>query len=99
MVDRLPCIGARVHYKTESTLIDGEVFCELLGDENHVPNEFVVGFLQGGDAGDVLLWDDEDVDGRLGMNVLERDDLLILIDDLAFDPLCGDFTEDAFLHC
>lgn len=99
MVDRLPCVGARVHDKAESALMDGEVFCELLGDENHVPDKFVVGFLQGGDAGDVLFRNDEDVDGGLRMDVFERHDLIILIDDLAFDPLCGDFAEDAFVHC
>lgn len=51
-----------------------------------------------GDVAVVLLGDHERVDRRLGVKVVERDDLVILIDNGRGDLVVGDFAEDAITH-
>ena len=47
------------------------------------------------DVAVVLLGDHERVDRRLGIEVVERDDLIVLIDNGRGDLVVGDFAEDA----
>lgn len=51
-----------------------------------------------GDVAVVLLGDHERVDGRLGIEVIERDDLIVLIDDSRGDLVVGNFAENAITH-
>ena len=51
-----------------------------------------------GDVAVVLLGDHERMDRRLGVKVVERDDLVVLIDNGRGDLVVGDFTEDAITH-
>lgn len=51
-----------------------------------------------GDVAVVLLGDHERVDRRLGIEVVERDDLVILVDDGRGDLVVGNFAEDAITH-
>ena len=46
----------------------------------------------------MLLGDHERVDRRLGVKVVERDDLVVLIDNGRGDLVVGDFAEDAITH-
>jgi hypothetical protein len=40
----------------------------------------------------------QDVNRGLGIDVPERDDLIVLVNDIAGDHARGDFTEQAFGH-
>ena len=51
-----------------------------------------------GDVTVVLLGDHERVDRRLGVEVVEGDDLVVLVDNSRGDLVVGDFTEDAITH-
>ena len=51
-----------------------------------------------GDVAVVLLGDHERVDRRLGVEVVEGDDLVVLVDNSRGDLVVGDFTEDAITH-
>ena len=51
-----------------------------------------------GDVAVVLLGDHERVDRRLGIEVVERDDLVILVDDGRGDLVVSNFAEDAITH-
>ena len=51
-----------------------------------------------GDVAVVLLGDYERVDWRLGVKVVERDDLIVLIDNGRGDLVAGNFAEDAIAH-
>ena len=51
-----------------------------------------------GDVAVVLLGDHERVDRSLGVKVVERDDLVVLIDNGRGDLMVGDFAEDAITH-
>ena len=51
-----------------------------------------------GDVAVVLLGDHERVDRRLGIQVVERDDLVVLIDNGRGDLVVSNFAEDAITH-
>ena len=51
-----------------------------------------------GDVAVVLLRDHERVDRRLGIEVVERDDLVVLIDNGRGNLVAGNFAEDAIAH-
>lgn len=51
-----------------------------------------------GDIAVMLLGDHECVDRCLGIEVIERDDLVVLVDNSRGDLVVGDFTEDAITH-
>ena len=51
-----------------------------------------------GDVAVVLLGDHERVDRRLGVEVVEGDDLVVLIDNGRGDLVVGNFAEDAVTH-
>lgn len=50
------------------------------------------------DVAVVLLGDHERVDRRLGVKVVEGDDLIVLIDNGRGDLVVGNFAEDAIAH-
>ena len=51
-----------------------------------------------GDVAVVLFGDHERVDGRLGIEVVERDGLVVLIDNSRGNLVVGNFAEDAITH-
>ena len=51
-----------------------------------------------GDVAVVLLGNHERMDRRLGVKVVERDDLVVLVNDGRGDLVVGDFAEDAITH-
>lgn len=51
-----------------------------------------------GNVAVVFLGDHERVDRRLGVEVVERDDLVVLIDNGRGNLVVGNFTEDAITH-
>ena len=51
-----------------------------------------------GDVAVVLLGNHERVDRRLGIKVVERDDLVVLVDDGRGNLVVSDFAEDAITH-
>lgn len=51
-----------------------------------------------GDVAVVLLGDHERVDRRLGVEVVEGDDLVVLIDNGRGNLVAGNFTENAIAH-
>lgn len=50
------------------------------------------------DVAVVLLGDHERMNRCLGIEVIERDDLVVLVDNSRGDLVVGDFTEDAITH-
>lgn len=51
-----------------------------------------------GDVAVMLLGNHKRVDRRLGVKVIERNDLVVLVNDGRGDLVVGDFAEDAITH-
>ena len=69
--------------------------CDFFRGQEKMPDEVLVGRGRAVDLGDVLPGNDEDVDGRLGTDVLEGGHELVLVHDIGRDLSLDDLTEDA----
>ena len=78
MVDGLATFRSRIHDNAKAF---GEAFFrQLCGDQREMAQHFLVRFGGVGERVDVLFGDDEEVGGRLGMDVLKGDGILIFED-------------------
>jgi len=90
-------VGALVDDETKA-VFEAEFFSEDSGREEQVAEQ---GFICGrgrADAGNGLLRDDQQVDGRLGSDVVEDDAAVVLVLDLGGDFAVDDFLEERLGH-
>jgi len=81
MSDRLPCLRAVVD--DQAVAVGGDPFGarDLAGDDQEPSDPFGVVGLEGVDGGDMLIGDDQDVDGRLWVDVAKSGDRAVGVDD------------------
>jgi hypothetical protein len=82
-----------VHRRPPAAVGDPARLRERGRDAEELPRERVVLGREVVQRGDVLARDDEQVDGCLRIDVLERDDVCVLVDDLRGDLLLDDLAE------
>ena len=95
MKNFLAGITARIEDDPVAALTDPFFPGDLPGPEKDLPEQ---GFRSVGgvvEGGEVVLGDDQDVDRRLGPDVLEDEDALVLEEDLGRDLLADDAAEKA----
>jgi hypothetical protein len=69
--------------------------CDVLDSGEDMPKQCGLLSVQIICGGEVHFGNDQNVDGGLGLNVMERQDLFVLVDLAARDLTCGNFTENA----
>ncbi len=72
-------------------LVLGDFFC----NQEEVADKVPVGFRYAVNVGDMFFWNDESVDGRLRVHVLEGGHEIILVNDPGRDFFCNDPAENA----
>ena len=96
--DGFAAVGAVVDDEAIAGLVEFELAGDFLGGGEEMAEDGVVFGGYGGVAGVVLFGDEEDVDGGLGGNVTEGEDVVVLIDDVGWDLAIDDPFEDRFGH-
>lgn len=90
-------VRAVVHHEAEA-FGEVEFFCDDACDKEKVPEGGLVGGGGFGDARDQPFRDDEEMDGRLRINVVEHDAVLVLVFDLRGDFAVDDALKDGLGH-
>ena len=94
MADRLATVGAGVD---DDSIAFGEALlsCDLSGGGEELTEQFGVLGCRGGERGEVLPGDDEQVRGSLRVQVGESYDSVVFVDEFGGDCAGDDFAEDA----
>src|SRR5262245_23391788 len=95
MVDDLTSLGPRIARKPVAPLAIAEPLPEQPGDADTVPDDCLVARLEPGDGIDVSFRDDEQVDRRLGIEILEGEHLLVLVLNVGGALACDDAAKHA----
>ena len=93
VVDGLAAVGAGVGY--DAVAAGEQAVGECGSGVGEVAEDFDGRF---GDVGEVLLGNEENVGGGLGVDVGESYGLVVLVDGLDWDLVGGDFAEEAVGH-
>jgi hypothetical protein len=95
--DAFAGVGAVVDDEAEAA---GEVefFRDDSGGDEEMAELGFVGWRGFADAGDECLWDDQEMDGRLGLDVVDDDAAVVLVLDLRGDFAVDDSLEEGFRH-
>ncbi len=91
-------VGPIIEDEPEPILREAELFGDFGCFEQEVSEDLVVSRLSFGDARDGFFGDDQDVSGRLGFDVAERDDFVIFVDDGSGDLAGNDLLEQCLAH-
>lgn len=97
MMDGLTMIGAAIH--VQLTAVEGELIDEFSCDIPQSSDSGLVGVylaecVRGMKIGDKVLWDDQDVYWCLGIDVADRDIVVVLIDNICRDLSINDFLKN-----
>jgi len=98
MGDGFAAVGAVVDDKAVAGLIELELAGDFLSGGKEMAKNGVMFRGDGGVAGVVLFRNEQDVDRGLGGNVTEREDVVVLVDDVGFGLAVDDPLEDGFGH-
>ena len=90
--DRFSGVRAIIHHKAE-TIFQTQFFRELTGHKKEVAQRGLISRCRRFNTRDDFFRNDEQVDGRLRLDVVNNDALLVLV----FDP-CRNFPVDDFLE-
>ena len=72
--------------------------CNLVAGQHQTPEERNIRILQLGNRGEMFSRDDERMYRRLGIDVIERDYQLVLIDECCGNSPCDNFAKEALAH-
>lgn len=95
--DALAGIGATVDDNPKAPL-ELELDCEFAGDDKQVAEDSLVLRLRLGKARDQLLWDYQEVNGSLGLDVMDHDAAFVLVLYLCRDLTVDDALEEGPTH-
>ena len=96
--DALPRIWANVGDKTVAALANAQVACNLCRCHENSCQHWSVLSRQVRHRGDVTPWNKQDVLRRLWVDILKRDHILVLIDNLTRYLTCCNLAEQAVLN-
>ena len=97
MGDGFAGMRAVVHDEAEA-FREVELFCNLAGDEQQVSEGGLIGGSGLGHARDQFFRDNEEMNGRLRLDVVQHDAVFVLVLDLCGDLAVDDALEDGFRH-
>src|SRR5437879_12884913 len=95
VVDDLPALWPAVHSEPVAALGEALRLAQRSGRNEAAAQHFGVASLHRHDRRDVAPRDDPEVDGRLGVDVSERDDRVVLVLDVGRSLAVDDGTEPA----
>jgi len=98
MGDGFSAVGSVVDDKAVAGLIELELAGDFLGGGKEMAKDGMIFRGDSGVAGVVLFGNQQDVDGGLGGDIAEGEDVIILIDDVGFGLTVDDPFEDCFGH-
>lgn len=96
--DALPGAGAAVGDDAVSRSGNSGEMCGPCSGQEEVPKEVAIVFRRGGDGHHVPAWNDQQVHGGLGVEVVKGERVAILPDHTGGSPPSGDAAEDALTH-
>ena len=96
--DFLARVGPTVQDEPISGLVDPRFLSEPGGHPDHAAKRRFVLFGHVGDGRNRLVGDDENVRGRLGLDIPERRHQLVLIDEIGGNFPADDLREDRVRH-
>ena len=91
----LACVFARVKDDSESRFVYPLLGSEVRSHSEDVTHKLLVMFLEMEHSRDMVFWDYQDVDRCFGIYVLERQYLVVLIDDVSGDLFPDDSAENS----
>ena len=94
MVDRLAAIGSHIDHGTVS-LIQPQLLGDFLRHQQQVSHQISVLAPNVGQRTNLLTWNDQDVNGRLRTDIVEREAQLVLIHNVSREFSIDDLLE----HC
>lgn len=94
MIDRLPPVAVRVEGETESVFGDSLRLCDLCGHTKEMTGKGLLRLPNLKNIGQVPFRDYEDVEGRLGVDIVEGDALVILVNRFYRDDLVDEIAEE-----
>src|SRR5688572_924517 len=96
--DRLTCFAIRVEHRPVAAIGVAVFPGDLRGGAMHGPNEAVVARRQVAQRGDVPARDDQHMQRRLRVDVLNRDQLIVLMHELPGNLTADDLAEKTIAH-
>jgi hypothetical protein len=97
MGDGLASIASDVH-DNAVPILEAEFLCEVADRQEQLTQEGAIVVTGMGDRLDLLFRDDQDMDGRLGIDVVECQNLVVFIDDAGRDFFIDDAFEESLRH-
>ena len=98
MGHRLTAVGAGVGQEPEPAFGDPLLLCDRSRRQDNPSQQHVMAFRNLEHRRDMPLRQQQHVHRRLGIDVTDRQDLIVLIDALGGNSAGNDFTEDAIRH-
>jgi hypothetical protein len=98
MLHRLTRVGSRICHQAEPALGAREALGELFREGDDFPEQELVSGPKIRKPADMFLGDKEQMEGRLRLNVLERHNFIILVDDGARYFFICNLTKYALAH-
>jgi hypothetical protein len=95
---RLPCFAIAVEDRAITALGVAILLRERRRTPHHRSDQRIIDDAKVVQCLDVLSWNDQDVQWRLRVDVLEGDQLLVLVDDRPRDLARDDFAEETVSH-
>jgi len=96
--DRLTCSSVGVQDKPVSAISDAKFFSQLLSHQHHLAQQSLIFFTCVVKGRYVLSGHNQDMNGRLWIDVMEGDHFLVLIGNFALDLFGGDAAKNTTLH-
>jgi hypothetical protein len=93
------CIAPVIDDQSVSALQYSELRRDLFASEEHAPEKVRVRLSGLGNSWDAALWDNEDVNRRLWLDVVESDKISVLVDDICGDLARCDLFENSHGLC
>ena len=95
VIDRLVGVGALVDYQSIARFGDSTFNSEACRNYRHMAQKRFAGLVEAAQEHDVVGWDDDQVNWGEGIDILERDDLIVPVVSGTGDFAQHDFAEDA----
>ena len=91
MKHALAAMSTGIDYEAVPRIGNPLLFCDCITGQQQAPEQCDIGLLQLGNRGEMFWRDDERMDRRLGIDIVERDYQIVLI-----DKRCGNGPRDNF---
>ena len=98
MGDSFAAIGAVINDEAVAGFVELALASDPLGGDEEMGKKGMIFGRNGTVAGVMFFWNDKNVDGCLGGEITEGEDVIILVEDIGRDLAVDDAFEDGFGH-